>query len=270
MTAQSEKAREFAAMHAGKGGFVIPNPWDRGSARILAHHGFKALATSSVAFANTLGRGDYSVTLAEALAHCREIAEAVELPVTADFENGFADPPEAIAANVLAAAETGIVGLSIEDTTGKPGAPLYPFEMAVERVRLAVLASQRLRFPFMITARTEEMLSGQKNFDEALRRLKAFEKVGANVVYATGLTSTDQVRQIRAALPGMPLNVMAMKSFDANELIALGVKRVSLGPWFGRAALQGLLEAIDEVKSKGTFTFAAKVPMGGDIAKMLK
>ena len=270
MTAQSEKAKEFAAMHVAKGGFILPNPWDRGSARIMAHHGFRALATSSAAHANTLGRGDYQITLDEALAHCREIVDATDLPVTCDFENAFADKPEAVATNVLRASETGIVGCSVEDATRDLAMPLYDFDMAVERVRLAVVAARRLNFPFLITARTEEMFYGKKDIKEAIRRLQAFEKAGAHVVYATGLTSLDQAKEIRAAIKTTPLNVMAMKMLDANELRAAGVTRVSLGPWFARAAIQGLLEAIQEVQDHGTFTFAAKVPTGADIGRMMR
>jgi 2-methylisocitrate lyase-like PEP mutase family enzyme len=235
----------------------------------LAHHGFKALATSSAAFANTLGRSDYQITRDEALEHCRVIAAATDLPVSADLEKCFADKPEGVADTVLAASETGIVGCSVEDATGDAGQPLFPFELALERVRLAVAAARRLGFPFLITARTEEMFVGGKDLGEAIRRLQAFEKAGAHVVYATGITSLDQARQVLDAVH-TPANVMAMKSLDANALIAAGVKRVSLGPWFARAALQGLLDAIDEVKSKGTFTFAARTPTGADIAKMLK
>jgi 2-methylisocitrate lyase-like PEP mutase family enzyme len=269
MTAQSEKAKEFAAMHRGKGGFVMPNPWDRGSARIMAHHGFKALATSSAAHANTIGRSDYQVTRAEALAHARDIAEATDLPVSADTENGFADAPDAVADFVLAAAETGIVGCSIEDYSTQSG-QLYPLEMAAERVRLAVLAARRLHFPFLITARTEEMFMGQKNFDETIKRLAAYEKVGAHVVFAPGITSIDQVRQIKDVVREAPLNVMALKMLNADELIQAGVTRVSLGPWFHRAATQGLLDAIAEVRTLATFNFAAKSPTGVDMAKMLK
>jgi 2-methylisocitrate lyase-like PEP mutase family enzyme len=271
MTAQSDKARDFLALHQAKRGFVMPNPWDRGSARIMAHHDFKALATSSAAHANTLGRGgDYQVTLAEALVHCREIAEATDLPVSADFENGFADEPEAVAANILAAAGTGIVGCSIEDFSGKPGQTLYPFELAVERVRLAVLAARRLHTPFLITARTEEMLHGPKNIAEAVRRLLAFETVGAHVVYATGLTAMAQVRQVIGQVRGTPVNVMATTTLNANDLLREGIKRVSLGPWLHRAAMHGLLDAISEVKTDGSFTFAANAPTGADLATLLK
>lgn len=268
MSAQSEKAREFDAMHRAAGGFILPNPWDVGTARMMAHHGFKALATSSAAFANGLGRADYHVTRDEALEHCRVIAAATELPVIADLEKCFADKPEGVADTVLMASETGIVGCSVEDATGNAGIPLFPFEHAIERVRLAVVAARRLNFPFIITARTEEMLAGKKDLAEAIRRLQAFEKAGAHCVYATGLTSVDQVKQVCAVVK-TPVNVMAMKTLDANELFQIGVKRVSLGPWFQRAAYAGLLEAIAEVKDKGTFTFAAKAPSGADISKMM-
>ncbi len=269
MSAQSEKAKAFAAMHVAKGGFILPNPWDRGSSRIMAHHGFQALATSSAAFANTLGRADYQVTRDEAMAHCRDIVAATDLPVTADLERCFADKPEGVAETILLASETGIVGCSVEDATGNPDEPLYPFEMAVERVRLAVKAAERVGFPFLITARTEALLVGIKDMDEIIRRLKAFDKAGAHVLYATGVTSLDQAKQIVDAVH-KPVNVMAMKMLSAPELIAAGVKRVSLGPWFARAAVQGLLDAIGEVKAKGTFTFASKTPTGADIARMLK
>lgn len=269
MSAQSEKARAFEALHRASGGFILPNPWDAGTARIMAHHGFKALATSSAAFANGIGRSDYQVTRDEALEHCRVIAAATDLPVTADLEKCFADKPDGVADTVLMASETGIVGCSVEDASGDPGIPLFPFEMAVERVRLAVVAARRLGFPFTITARTEEMFVGKKDLGEAIRRLQAFEKAGAHCVYATGLTSADQVKQLCAGVK-TPVNVMAMKTLDANELFGIGVKRVSLGPWFQRAAYAGLLEAIAEVKEKGTFTFAAKAPTGGEIAKMMK
>jgi 2-methylisocitrate lyase-like PEP mutase family enzyme len=268
MSAQSERAKDFAALHRVKEGFILPNPWDAGSARIMAHHGFKALATSSAAFANGLGRSDYQVTRDEALEHCRVIAAATDLPVTADLEKCFADKPEDVADNILLASETGIVGCSVEDASGDPHEPIFPFEMAVERVHLAVKAAERLGFPFTITARAEGLLHGIKDLDDIIRRLQAFQKAGAPVVYAPGVISLDQARQITAAVH-VPVNVMAMKMLDAPSLFSAGVKRVSLGPWFARAAMQGLLEAIGEVKDKGTFTFIEKVPNGATIAKML-
>jgi 2-methylisocitrate lyase-like PEP mutase family enzyme len=268
MSAQSERAKDFASLHRVKEGFILPNPWDAGSARIMAHHGFKALATSSAACANVLGRADYQVTREEALEHCRVIAAATDLPVTADLEKCFADKPEDVADTILLASETGIVGCSVEDATGDPREPIFPFEMAVERVGFAVKASERLGFPFTITARAEGLLHGVKEIDDIIKRLKAFQKAGAHVVFAPGVTSLDQARQIAAAVH-VPINVMAMKTLDAPSLFAAGIKRVSLGPWFARAAMQGLLEAIGEVKDKGTFTFIEKVPNGGAIAKML-
>jgi 2-methylisocitrate lyase-like PEP mutase family enzyme len=234
---------------------------------LMQHHKFKALATSSAAFANRLGRADYQVSREEALAHCREIAEATDLPVTADLERCFADRAEDVAETVKLATSTGIVGCSVEDADDS-GKALYPFDLAVERVRLAVVAASRCGFPFLITARTEALLLGVTDMEEILKRLKAFEKAGAHVVYATGITSMEQVRLVASSVR-TPVNVMAMKTLSAPEMFASGVRRVSLGPWFARAALQGLLEAIAEVNDKGTFTFAAKAPTGAAIAKML-
>jgi 2-methylisocitrate lyase-like PEP mutase family enzyme len=267
MSSQANKAKAFAALHVKKDGFILPNPWDVGSARILQHHGFKALATSSAAFANRIGRADYRISRDEALAHCREIAEATDLPVSADLERCFADRPEGVADTVKLATQTGIVGCSIEDLD-ETGKALYPIDIAVERVRLAVAAANRCGFPFLVTARTEALLIGIKDMDEITRRLKAFEKAGAHVVYATGVTSVDQARQIATSVK-VPVNVMGLKMLSAPELFAAGVARVSVGPWFARAALQGLLDAIAEVTEKGTFTFAGKVPTGPEIAKML-
>lgn len=260
------KARTFAALHEGKG-FILANPWDAGTARILQASQFPALATSSAAFANRLGRADYKVSRDEALAHCREIAEAVDVPVSADLERCFADRPEDVAQTVALATETGIVGCSIEDldATGKA---LYPIELAAERVRLAVTAAERCGFPFLITARTEGLLIGIQDMDEIVRRLQAYEKAGAHVLYAPGVTSADQAGRLVASVR-RPLNVMALKMLSAPELFAAGVRRVSLGPWFHRAALQGLLDAIDEVQSKGTFTFVGRVPTGAALAKLL-
>jgi 2-methylisocitrate lyase-like PEP mutase family enzyme len=261
------KAKSFAALHRSGKGFLMANPWDVGSARILQASRFPALATSSAAFANRIGRADYKVSRDEALEHCREIAGAVDVPVSADLERCYADRPEGVAETVALATGTGIVGCSVEDmdATGKA---LYPLDLAVERVRFAVAAAERCGFPFTITARTEALLVGIKDMDEIIRRLQAYEKAGAHVLYATGITSMEQAGQIVSRVK-TPVNVMAMKMLSAPELFAAGVSRVSLGPWFARAAVQGLLEAIAEVQDKGTFTFAAKAPTGADIAKLL-
>jgi 2-methylisocitrate lyase-like PEP mutase family enzyme len=268
MSATSEKALIFKALHAAPDGFVIPNPWDIGSARILAHHGFKALATSSAAYANTLGRADYRITRDEALAHCRDIAAATDLPVTADLEKCFADRPDGVADTVLMASETGIVGCSVEDASGDPAQPIFPFDLAVERVRFAVIAARRVGHPFLITARAEGFLHGVKDVDEVIKRLQAFEKVGADVVYAPGILDADRARRITDSVH-VPVNVMAMKTLSVADLFAAGVKRVSLGPWFARAAIKGLLDAIGEVQGKGTFTFINDLPNGPTIARLL-
>jgi 2-methylisocitrate lyase-like PEP mutase family enzyme len=269
MSATSEKARAFQALHKASTGFVMPNPWDIGSARILAHHGFKALATSSAAFANTLGRADYKISRDEALAHCRDMAGATDLPVTADLEKCFADRPEGVADTVLMASETGIVGCSVEDATGDPKDPIYPFDLAVERVRFAVMAARRLGHPFLITARAEGLLHGETDLDVIIKRLQAFEKAGAAVVYAPGVRDVETARRITASV-GVPVNVMAMPALTVPDLFAAGVRRISLGPWFARAAIKGTLDALAEVQDKGTFTFIRDLPSGGAIAKMLR
>ena len=268
MSAQSARAKDFVALHRAREGFILPNPWDAGSARIMAHHGFKALATSSAAIANSLGRADYKITRDEALQHCRDIAAATDLPVSADMEKCFADKPDDVAETILLAAETGIVGCSIEDASGDAREPIFPFDLAVERVRVAVKAAERVGFPFTITARAEGLLHGGKDLDEIIRRLQAFEAAGAPVVYAPGVTSLEQAGLIASSVH-VPVNVMALKMLDAPSLFAAGIKRVSLGPWFARAAMQGLLEAIGEVKATGTFKFIEKVPTGAAINKML-
>lgn len=268
MASQRDKARSFEALHRGKSAFVLPNPWDIGSARMLANANFRALATSSVAYANTLGRGDYSLTLDQALAHCRDIVQATDLPVAADFENGFADQPDAVAENVARAIETGLVGCSIEDMTRDPSDPIYPFEMSVARIAAAVKSARRSGFPFLITARAENFLAGRKDMDDTIRRLQAYEKAGADVVYATGLSSIDQVRQIVNAVH-VPVNVMAAKAFTVAELNAAGAKRISLGPWFARAAVAGFLAAVQEVSERGSFGFIANCPTGADIKKAM-
>lgn len=268
MASQRDKGRSFEALHQGKSTFVLPNPWDVGSARMLATSNFRALATSSVAYANTLGRADYSLTLDESLAHCRDIVQATDLPVAADFENGFADQPDGVAANVARAIETGLVGCSIEDMSRDPSDPIYPFEMSVARIAAAVTSARRCGFPFLITARAENFLAGRRDLDDTIRRLQAYEKAGADVVYATGLSDIDQVRQIVNAVK-VPINVMATKAFTVAALNAAGVKRISLGPWFARAAMAGFLGAVQEVNDAGSFAFIANCPTGADIKKAL-
>ena len=254
---QQEKALRFRALHEGPDAFLIANAWDAGSARILAGLGFAALATSSGASAGVLGRRDGKVTRDEALAHCRAIVGATDLPVSADLEKGFGDAPADAARTILMAAQAGLVGGSIEDATGDPGQPLYPMSQAVERVAAAVEAARSLQFPFTLTARSENFLRGNPSLDDTIARLQAFEKAGADVLFAPGLPDLAAVRAVCGAV-SKPVNFMVGikgKSFTFQELQAAGVRRVSLATSLYRAAMTGLFEAAREVKEQGTFTY---------------
>lgn len=258
MTAtQSDKAARFRALHDGPGAFVIANPWDAGSARILAALGFPALATSSGASAGTLGRRDGEVTRDEALAQARAIVEATDLPVSADLEKGFGDAPAAAAETIRRAAEAGLVGGSIEDASGDKDQPLYVLNHAIERVAAAVEAARTLPFPFTLTARAENFLRGNPDLDDTIRRLQAFEKAGADVLFAPGLPDLAAVRAVCAAV-SKPVNFMVAirgKSFTLAELEAAGVRRISLATSLYRAAMSGLVDAAREVKDQGTFGY---------------
>ena len=254
---QSDKAARFRALHEGPGAFVIPNPWDAGSARILAALGFPALATSSGASAGVLGRRDGKVTREEALAHARAIVEATDLPVSADLEKGFGDAPAAAAETIRLAAGVGLVGGSIEDATGDKDRPLYDVGLATERVAAAVQAARALSFPFTLTARTENFLRGNPSLDDTIERLQAFEKAGADVLMAPGLPDLAAVRAVCAAV-SKPVNFMAGikgKSFTVPELEAAGVRRISLATSLYRLAMTSLVEAAREVKDEGTFGY---------------
>ena len=252
---QAEKARRFRELHEGPRAFVIPNPWDAGSARILAGLGFQALATSSGACAGALGRRDGRVSRDEALAHARAIVLATDLPVAADLEKGFGDAPSVAAQTIRLAAEIGLVGGSIEDASGDKEKPLFDFNHAVERVAAAAEAARGQ--PFMLTARTENFLRGNPDLDDTIRRLQAFEKAGADVLFAPGLPDLAAVRTVCAALT-KPVNFMAGikgRSFPVAELEAAGVRRISLATSLYRAAMTGLFEAAREVKEKGSFGY---------------
>jgi 2-methylisocitrate lyase-like PEP mutase family enzyme len=256
-TSQNDKATRFRALHQGPGAFVIPNPWDAGSARILAGLGFQALATSSGASAGVLGKRDGKVTREEAMAHARAIVAATELPVSADLEKGFGDAPEAAAETIRLAAQAGLVGGSIEDATGAQEKPLYDIAHATERVAAAVQAARALPFPFTVTARAENFLRGNPNLDDTIKRLQAFERAGADVLFAPALPDLAAVRAVCAAV-SKPFNFMVGikgKSFTVAELAAAGVKRISLATSLYRAAMSGLLDAAREVKDKGTFGY---------------
>ncbi|MGH8699677.1 MAG: isocitrate lyase/PEP mutase family protein [Burkholderiales bacterium] len=258
MTAtQTDKAARFTALHAGPRAFVIPNPWDAGSARILAGLGFQALATSSGASAGILGRRDGQVTREEALAHARAIVLATDLPVSADLEKGFGDAPAAAAETIRLGAEVGLVGGSIEDATGDKEKPLYDIGQATERVAAAAEAARALPFKFTLTARADNFLRGNPDLDDTIRRLQAFERAGADVLFAPGLPDLAAVRAVCAAV-SKPVNFMVGirgKSFTVAELEAAGVRRISLATSLYRAAMSGLLEAAREVKEQGTFGY---------------
>ncbi|MCC7162009.1 MAG: isocitrate lyase/phosphoenolpyruvate mutase family protein [Anaerolineae bacterium] len=258
---QHERGERFKQLHTGPGAFVIPNPWDAGSARLLAGLGFQALATSSGASAGILGRRDGQVTRQEALAQARGIVDAVDLPVSADLEKGFGDAPEDAAETIRLAAGVGLVGGSIEDATGDPQKPLFDFNQAVERVAAAAEAAHALPFSFTLTARTENYLRGKNDLDDTIRRLTAFEQAGADVLFAPGLPDLDAVRAVCAALR-KPVNFMVGirgKSFTRAELEAAGVRRISLATSLYRAAMNGMVEAAREAQDQGTFTFLDRI-----------
>lgn len=259
MRTYAEKSAAFRALHERPGAFVIPNPWDAGTARLLASLGFEALATTSLGLANTLGRADGTgaVSRAEVLANCRVIAEATDLPVNADLENGYAHEPEAAAEMIRLAAEAGVVGGSIEDATGDPRQPIYEFDVAVERVRAAARVAHSLPTPFLLTARAENFLHGRRDMDDTIRRLRAFETAGADVLYAPGLRDVASIRTVTAAV-GKPLNVVmsaADPSITVAQLAEAGVKRISVGGALSRLALAAFLRGAREMKEPGVFTW---------------
>lgn len=258
MTApDASKAAAFQALHRNPGTFVIANAWDGGSARVLQGLGFAAIATSSGASANTLGRLDGKVTRDEALSQARTIAGAVDLPVSADFENGFGATPEIVAETVRLAAGIGLAGCSIEDATGEKDRPLFDFGLAVERIAAAAQAARALPTPFTLTARSENFLRGNPNLDDTIKRLQAYEKAGADVLFAPLLPDLAAVRAVCSAVT-KPVNFMVGvpgKSFSVAELAAVGVKRISLATSLYRAAMTGLFEAAREVKEQGTFGY---------------
>ena len=258
---QTEKALRFRALHEGPNPFIIANAWDGGSARILAGLGFPALATSSGAMAGTFGRVDGKVARDEALAHARIIVVATDCPVSADLEKGFGDAPEVVAETVRLAAEVGLVGCSIEDATGNPDKPLYAFDQAVERVAAAVEAARALAFPFTLTARAENFIRGNPDLDDTIRRLQAYEKAGADVLFAPGLPDLAAVREVCSAV-SKPVNFMVGikgRSFTAAELAEAGVRRISLATSLYRAAMTGLLVAAREVRENGTFNYLEQI-----------
>ncbi|HVS54499.1 MAG TPA: isocitrate lyase/phosphoenolpyruvate mutase family protein [Opitutaceae bacterium] len=267
---QNEKIALFRALHAAPGAFVMPNPWDAGSARLLAGLGFSALATSSSASANTLGRCDYGVTREEALDMARLIVEATDLPVSADLENGFGDSPATVRETIRLAAKIGLAGCSIEDAPG--GAAPYDFNHSVERVAAAVEANRALPCPLVLTARAENNTRGKPDLDDTIKRLLAYEKAGADVLFAPGLPDLAAVRTVCVAV-SKPVNVvgsMQNGALSVADLAAAGVKRISLATAVYRAAMTGLRDAALEVREKGTFGFSARVMQSPELSALLQ
>ena len=268
---QVEKGQIFAALHERDGAFIIPNPWDVGTARLLAQLGFEALATTSAGSSFSMGQRDNSITRNDMMAHVATIAAATELPVSADLENGFGDSPEFVAETIKLAARAGLVGGSIEDMSRDPGRPIYDMGFATERVRAAAEVVRDLLFAFTLTARAENYLAGRPDLGDTIKRLQAYQAAGADVLYAPGIVSKDDIATIVKSVD-RPVNVvMGLQGVQLSlaELSAIGVKRVSVGSALSRAALGAFLRAAREMREHGTFTFAEQAVGYRDINAML-
>lgn len=255
---QAEKGLAFRALHQREGAFIIPNPWDVGTARLLAQLGFEALATTSAGFAFSVGLPDNAVGREAMIAHVRAIASATDLPVSGDLENGFGDAPEILVETISLAASAGLVGGSIEDATGRPHEPLYEKEFAAERVRAAAEKARSLPFQFTLTARAENYLVGKPDLKDTIARLQAYQDAGADVLYAPGITKREEIVSLVSAVD-RPVNFLmgsAGVHFSQAELSAMGVKRISVGSGLSRAALGAFLRGAEEMKTKGTFSFS--------------
>lgn len=262
MTEQAEKARRFLALHDGERPLLLPNPWDQGSARLLASLGFEALATTSSGFAATLGRLDGSVTREEAVAHAASIVEATDLPVSADLENAFADDPDGVAETVRLAIGAGLAGCSVEDYTGNEDAPIYDAGLAAERVAAAAAAAHGGPVPFVLTARAENYLHGRPDLADTIARLQAYQEAGADVLYAPRLSRLEDIRQVVASVD-RPVNVLALPGAPSvSELASVGVSRVSVGGAFAFTALGAVVEAARELLDQGTYTFWERARTG--------
>ena len=258
MKTQIEKARIFRALHERGRAFIIPNPWDAGTARLLEHLGFEALATTSAGYAFSAAKPDYGVGRDEMIAHVGALSAATDLPVSADLENCWGETAKGIAETIRMAAAAGVVGGSIEDTTNRPGDPIFEQAAAVERVQAAVEAARGLSFPFTLTARAENYLWGRKDLKDTIARLQAYQKAGADVLYAPGLTTREEIAAVVSSVE-RPVNVlMSIVGVDLSleDLSALGVRRVSVGGSLARTALGAFLRAAEEMKTQGTFTYA--------------
>ncbi|MEM7148462.1 MAG: isocitrate lyase/phosphoenolpyruvate mutase family protein [Pseudomonadota bacterium] len=262
---------KFRALHEGEGAFVIPNPWDVGSAKILSALGFKALATTSAGLAFSLGVSEGAIPRDAVLQHCRDVVNATPLPVSADLEKGFGDSPESVHETILVAVATGLAGCSIEDHTGDRSKPIYEFDLALERIEAAVAATRALEAEFVLTARAESFLWGGTDLDEVIRRLQAFEEAGADVLYAPGLRDLDTIRAVCGALR-KPVNVvmgLPGATFGLEELAEAGAKRISVGSALARHAYGGLIRAGREMAGQGSFGFADEAAGFAEIEKLI-
>jgi 2-methylisocitrate lyase-like PEP mutase family enzyme len=270
MATQAEKGRIFRALHTGESAFIIPNPWDVGTAHLLAGLGFKALATTSAGYAFSMGQRDSTVGREETIVHVAAIVSATDLPVSADLENGFGDEPEIVAETIKLAAEAGLAGGSIEDVSGRAGGGLYEVERAAERIRSAAEVVRNLPFRFTLTARAENFLLGRPDLDDTIKRLQAYQEAGADVLYAPGLRSKEDIAAVVKSVD-RPVNVvMGLQGVQLSlaELSAIGVKRVSVGSALSRAALGGFLRAAREMVEHGTFSFAEQAISYREISEM--
>jgi 2-methylisocitrate lyase-like PEP mutase family enzyme len=272
MRTQTEKANAFRLLHQREQAFIIPNPWDTGTARILAHLGFEALATTSAGCAFSLGKRDNTIGRDTAIEHVGTIAAATDLPVSADLENGFGDDPRTVAETIRLAAEAGVVGGSIEDSTGHEDNPIYDLEFSVERVRAAVEAARSLPFAFTLTARAENYLHGRRDLADTIRRLQAFQEAGADVLYAPGLLSKPDIAEVVKSVD-RPVNVLiGMQGMQLTlaELSQIGAKRLSTGGALSRVALGAFVSAAMEMKEHGTFGFVDEAISSRDINAIFK
>ncbi len=257
MRSQAELADAFRALHERDGAFVIPNPWDVGSARVLAGMGFEALATTSSGFAYSIGQRDNTFSREESMAHLRALVANVDVPINADLGNAFGDDPATVAATFREVAALGLAGASVEDDSGDRDNPIYQFELAVERVRAAAEVTSALPFPFMLTARAENFLHGRRDLADTIRRLQAFQEAGADVLYAPGISTKEEIAAITSSVD-RPVNVLIGlpgMAFSVSDLAELGVKRISTGGLLTRAAIFALMRAGSEMRDEGTFTF---------------
>lgn len=272
MTSQAAKARAFRALHERDQAFVIPNPWDVGTARLLAAMGFEALASTSAGYAYTLGLPDMHVGRDRMLAHVAELVCATDLPVSADLESGFAETDAGVAQTYRLAADAGLVGASIEDTSNEPDAPIQDLPRAAERVRAAAEAVRDLPFPFTLTARAENFLHGRPDLGDTIRRLQAYQEAGADVLYAPGLRTRDEIETVVRAVD-RPVNVLMGAPglpFSVSDLSAMGVRRISVGSTLSRAALGAFLRAGHEILEHGTFTFGEDAVSYPEIGRLFE